>query len=231
MDRQFDLLKTIIEAYIDRAEPIGSQLIVEQYHFPVSSATVRNQMRDLEGQGFLEQPHTSSGRIPTEQAYQWYVDHGLDPEEESALAHGRRIQELRDAVVDDDPFEQLKRLTRAIADRSDEAVIAAQEPGRVYYSGMSHLFAKPELLDPQLVKDCSLILDRLEQFLPSMMSEHAPQHVEIRIGHNNPFCDRLSTVMVRLPTDPPTVIAVWGPMRMNYGRHVRLLEQIEEIFE
>lgn len=231
MDRQFDLLKTIIEAYIDRAEPIGSQLIVERYHFPVSSATVRNEMRDLEDKGFLEQPHTSAGRIPTEQAYQWYVDHGLDPEEQSALAHGRRIEELRESVAEANPFEQLKLLTRAVADLSTEAVIAAQEPGHVYYSGMNHLFSKPEFLDPQLVKDCSLVLDQLEQLLPSMMNGGTDERVEIRIGHNNPLCDRLSTVMVRLPTDPPTVIAVWGPMRMAYGRHVRLLEQIEEIFE
>ncbi|MBQ9940477.1 MAG: heat-inducible transcription repressor HrcA [Clostridia bacterium] len=73
-DRKKKILKAIIDTYISSGEPVGSKYITEHIDFPVSSATVRNEMSELEEMGFLEQPHTSAGRIPSSLGYRLYVD-------------------------------------------------------------------------------------------------------------------------------------------------------------
>lgn len=72
--RQHNILITLVQEFISTAEPVGSSTLVRKYDFPVSSATMRNEMARLEEQGFLMQPHTSAGRIPTDRAYRYYVD-------------------------------------------------------------------------------------------------------------------------------------------------------------
>lgn len=72
--RKIKILKAIISSYIDSAEAVGSRTISKKYELGVSPATIRNEMSDLEEMGFLVQPHTSSGRIPTDKAYRYYVD-------------------------------------------------------------------------------------------------------------------------------------------------------------
>lgn len=72
--RKINILKAIIGSYIESGEAIGSRTISKKYELGVSPATIRNEMSDLEEMGFLVQPHTSSGRIPTDKAYRYYVD-------------------------------------------------------------------------------------------------------------------------------------------------------------
>src|SRR3989339_90566 len=75
MDKRKELiLKTIIKEYIRTALPIGSEGLVEKYNLDISSATVRNEMAGLEEAGYIAQPHTSAGRIPTEKAYNFYLE-------------------------------------------------------------------------------------------------------------------------------------------------------------
>jgi len=73
-DRQLRILEAIINDYIHTAEPIGSRTIAKKYGMGISSATIRNEMSDLEDMGFITQPHTSSGRVPSEKGYRFYVD-------------------------------------------------------------------------------------------------------------------------------------------------------------
>jgi len=73
-DRQFKILEAIINDYIQTAEPIGSRTIAKKYEMGISSATIRNEMSDLEDLGLISQPHTSSGRIPSQKGYRFYVD-------------------------------------------------------------------------------------------------------------------------------------------------------------
>ena len=73
-DRKKQILQAIIEEYIQTAEPVSSGLIVQKYDLNYSSATVRNEMADLEKQGFLDKPHTSAGRVPSAKGYRFYVD-------------------------------------------------------------------------------------------------------------------------------------------------------------
>ena len=73
-DRKFDILYSIIRDYIKTAEPVGSRTIEKKYNIGISSATIRNEMADLEEMGYLVQPYTSAGRIPSDKAYRLYVD-------------------------------------------------------------------------------------------------------------------------------------------------------------
>ena len=79
-NRQRDILKAIIEEYINTAEPVSSAAILERYGLNCSSATIRNDMSELEGLGYLEKPHTSAGRIPSVKGYRFYVDELLNDE-------------------------------------------------------------------------------------------------------------------------------------------------------
>ena len=73
-ERQKKILQLVIDDYIETAEPVGSRTIARKYNLGISPATIRNEMSDLELLGFLEQPHTSAGRIPSAAAYRLYVD-------------------------------------------------------------------------------------------------------------------------------------------------------------
>lgn len=79
-DRQLLILQVIIEDFIHSAQPVGSRSLSKKDEITFSSATIRNEMSDLEEMGFLEKPHTSSGRVPSEKGYRYYVDHLLSPQ-------------------------------------------------------------------------------------------------------------------------------------------------------
>ncbi|MBG0765162.1 MAG: heat-inducible transcription repressor HrcA [Tissierellales bacterium] len=75
--RKVDILKAIIHSYIDEGEAIGSRTLSKKYDLGISSATIRNEMSDLEDLGYLIKPHTSAGRVPSDKAYRLYVDNIL----------------------------------------------------------------------------------------------------------------------------------------------------------
>ena len=77
-DRKKQILKAIVEAHIQGGEPVGSKYIMESKQLSCSSATIRNEMAELENMGLLEQPHTSAGRVPSKQGYRFYVDSLLE---------------------------------------------------------------------------------------------------------------------------------------------------------
>lgn len=80
-ERKKRILKALIGDYITTAEPVGSRTIAKRYGLGISSATIRNEMADLEDMGYLEQPHTSAGRVPSDKGYRVYVDHLMNTEQ------------------------------------------------------------------------------------------------------------------------------------------------------
>ncbi|MCR4418566.1 MAG: heat-inducible transcriptional repressor HrcA [Clostridia bacterium] len=89
--RKRRILEVVVQEYIATAEPVGSRTLARKYNLGVSPATIRNEMADLEEMGFLEQPHTSAGRIPSDLGYRYYVDYlmekqPLTPEEQEFIA-------------------------------------------------------------------------------------------------------------------------------------------------
>ncbi|TDA70220.1 MAG: heat-inducible transcription repressor HrcA [Clostridia bacterium] len=100
-ERKRKILQAIVEDYVATAEPVGSRTVARKYNLGISPATIRNEMADLEEIGFLEQPHTSAGRIPSDFGYRYYVDEimnkiGISQWEEAAIR--RRLQARMDAI-------------------------------------------------------------------------------------------------------------------------------------
>lgn len=109
--RKAYILATVVYEYIATAEPVGSNTLTQKYNLGVSSATIRNEMAELEASGYLVQPHTSAGRIPSDAGYRTYVDQLMKPEQ-LPVPERRRIQdELREASRElDDVIETTSRL-------------------------------------------------------------------------------------------------------------------------
>ncbi|MEG2212958.1 MAG: heat-inducible transcriptional repressor HrcA, partial [Clostridiales bacterium] len=96
MDKRKKLvLNAIIEDYIANAEPVGSRAVAKKYGLGVSPATIRNEMSDLEEEGYIEQPHTSSGRVPSDKGYRFYVDNLM----EKAQPTIEETRVIRDALT------------------------------------------------------------------------------------------------------------------------------------
>lgn len=118
-ERRFEVLRAIVADYVATQEPIGSKALVERHNLGVSSATVRNDMAVLEAEGYIAQPHTSSGRVPTDKGYRQFVDRIADVKPLSP-AERRAILEFLETGVDlDDVLRRgvrlLAQLTRQVA--------------------------------------------------------------------------------------------------------------------
>ena len=81
-DRKVTILKAIIKTYLETGEPVGSRTISKYTDLKLSSATIRNEMSDLEEMGYIQQPHTSAGRIPSDKGYRFYVDQIMQEKEQ-----------------------------------------------------------------------------------------------------------------------------------------------------
>ena len=97
-ERKKRILRAIIESYIATAEPVGSKAVAQLADLDVSSATIRNEMADLTDMGYLEQPHTSAGRIPSAAGYRLYVnelmgEHQLTMQETQRINESRQLEE------------------------------------------------------------------------------------------------------------------------------------------
>lgn len=105
--RKQTILQAIIIEYVTAAEPIGSEALVQKYQLGVKSATVRNEMAEMADLGFLEQPHTSAGRIPSDRGYRYYVDHLIVTRDLDEFAKNK----VKDATDDGDALHTLLRDT------------------------------------------------------------------------------------------------------------------------
>ncbi|MFT3715596.1 MAG: heat-inducible transcriptional repressor HrcA [Gordonia sp. (in: high G+C Gram-positive bacteria)] len=119
-DRRFEVLRAIVTDFVATQEPIGSKALVEKHHLGVSSATVRNDMAALEAEGYIAQPHTSSGRVPTDKGYRLFVDR---ISEVKPLSKAERTAILRflDTAVDLD--DVLRRSTKLLAQLTRQVAV------------------------------------------------------------------------------------------------------------
>lgn len=118
-ERRLAVLRAIVEDYVATEEPVGSKSLVERHGLGVSPATVRNDMAALEDEGYIAQPHTSAGRVPTDKGYRLFVDR-LTTVKPMSAAERRAIASLLDGAVDLDDVVQrsvrlLSQLTRQVA--------------------------------------------------------------------------------------------------------------------
>lgn len=117
-DRKWTILKAIIKTYLETGEPVGSRTISKYADLNLSSATIRNEMSDLEDMGYILQPHTSAGRIPSDSGYRLYVDRMMEEKEQEVL-------EMKELMIQrQDKMELvLKQLVKVLASNTNYAAM------------------------------------------------------------------------------------------------------------
>lgn len=212
-ERQKQILSAIIEQYAEVAVPVGSSLLAKV--FDVSSATIRAEMAELERLGFIQQPHTSAGRIPTDRGYRFYVNNlaaaeAATPETRAERALTARVthggmpeRTIRNAV------DTLVELTHNLA--------LATIGNQLYMSGLSNLFGQPEFIGGHQVQQVARLLDNLEPWL----REAAPNEpLSVYIGSENPIGRSAGVSLIisrfRSPFSDHSYIGTLGPTRQSY---------------
>lgn len=228
-ERQQQILKTVIEVYVRSAEPVGSKAVADALELDVSPATVRNDMAELEAEGFLAQPHTSAGRVPTEKAYLHYLKYFV--EAKSAPGNDRK---LKSAVEDNaNPEQALRSMARTLGELSGEMAVVAYNPSQSFYAGVSNLFDKPDFHNLAVMKAMSQLIDRFDEVVAEAFQLTPTGEPKVFIGGDNPFGENMSSILVkvRFPSGHVGMIGLVGPQRMDYGRNLGLVERTVELME
>jgi heat-inducible transcriptional repressor len=119
-DRKLEVLRAIVEDYVATQEPVGSKALVDRHQLGVSSATIRNDMATLEDEGYITQPHTSAGRVPTDKGYRLFVDR-LSKVKPLSAAERRAIRSFLEGAVDLD--DVISRTVRLLAQLTRQAAV------------------------------------------------------------------------------------------------------------
>ncbi len=227
--RQEKILRAIVEQYAEVASPVGSSLLARA--FGVSSATVRAEMAELEHAGYIMQPHTSAGRVPTDKGYRYYVNQLSDnPEQPGEKAAQRAlISRVQSAGL---PEQTIRNAVDTLVELTHNLGLATIGP-QLYMSGLSNLFGQPEFMHPGQVQEVARLLDNIRPWL----YETAPnQPLSVYIGRENPIGAAAGCSLIisrfRSPFSDSSYIGVLGPTRQSYkdvmslvGRAGKALEE------
>jgi heat-inducible transcriptional repressor len=236
--RQRLLLWQVIDQHIQTGEPVSSKAIESSGHFDVRSATIRNEMSDLEEMGFLEQRHTSGGRVPTALAYRLYVN-DLVAAEGVAIGHAIR-QRVDEALNETDlrDADALNRtLARLIGQLSSNLVIAnTSEREDAYKFGLSNLMNIPEFREMDRLMGLTDFFDHFETMVDRMhrqMWRQSEGDVQVMIGTENPLRQIQDEAVIvaryRLPRGHEGTLTLVGPMRMDYRKNLGLMTYAAQI--
>jgi heat-inducible transcriptional repressor len=233
-DRQREILYAVIEEYAEMAAPVGSVTLAKL--FDVSSATIRSEMSKLEDLGFITQPHTSAGRVPTDAGYRLYVNSLQDEIDQEIEA----IDNVKDRSTKalEVRINSQTRADRAIRSAVDSLVELTGNLGlatigdQLYLAGLSNLFAQPEFLETHHVHAVAKLLDNLEPWL----REAAPGNpLNVYIGRENPIGKSSGASLIisrfRSPFSDQSYIGVLGPTRQSYQRVMSLVRHAGNMLE
>ncbi len=221
-ERQKQLLKAIIDEYIETAEPVGSEVIVEKYSLGVSPATVRNEMVALTREGYLAQPHTSAGRIPTPLGLKFYINELM---KEQAVSVKDEV-EIKENLWDHRfHFHRLlKQATKELSEKAGTLAIAATEEGDVHHSGAYSILDMPEFYDMDLTKTLLMLADRSEMLNSILERAVINEPVVVLLGDDlgSEYLEYCGFVFSPFGSGKKNagIIGVLGPTRMHYPQVV-----------
>jgi len=232
-DRQKDILRAIVEIFIKTATPVGSHALCERNDLQFSPATIRNEMRFLERDGFLKSPHTSSGREPTSCGFRFFVSDFLQGERQLEKArpafrqHFEREREnyFQTKKVDEQVFDAVSILSRLT-----ENVAFATVPSRrsTFFLGISRMLKQPEFTArPEIASQVFQVLE--ENFFQLLESLQLKNEVQIFIGRENilPEIQSCTLLVAKQKVLRNSVaIGVLGPVRMDFARNILALESV-----
>lgn len=230
-NRQQIILNAIVEQYAEVASPVGSTLLAKLFN--VSSATIRAEMAELEHMGFIYQPHTSAGRVPTDKGYRFYVNN-LTENSPLALKENRGEKALTARVHGAGmPERMIRNAVDTLVELTHNLGIATIG-NQLYMSGLSNLFGQPEFMNSIQVQQVASLLDNLEPWL----REAAPNEaLSVYIGKENPIGRTAGCTLIisrfHSPFSDRSYIGTLGPTRQSYREVMALVshagQELEEM--
>lgn len=239
--RQNMILCEVVETHIETTQPVGSRVIAEKYAYSFSPATVRNEMGVLEEQGYLTHPHTSSGRVPTDRGYRYYLDH-TPFEQVFAPDYFDRVAEELSPVAEEAPADYfLDRVSTLLSAMSQEVGMAllpfsrsssaeGNERTKIGLQGLTRILEKPEFQDVQKIK---VILNAFEEkgtLTRWVLKNASEEQVAVSVGHEHSHealedC-AIVTARYAVGEDRQGAIAILGPKRMPYRQIIPLVSRM-----
>ena len=243
--RQTQILKSVVDEYIATAEPVGSEAIEKKYNLGVSPATIRNEMASLMKMGFVRQPHTSSGRMPTPKAMKFYIDQLMDERQMSLADIGLKTDldvaeevKVKEEVMGakDDLDEVLEEATHELASVTNSLAIAAMgDNDKVWSAGYSNVFDNPEFTNLEASTALFSFLEEVKmmhELFFERMTGTSP--VEVIFGEElgwpgfNPVC----VVGTRFDLmGRHGALGVIGPARLPYPRVIPVVRYFRDLLQ
>jgi heat-inducible transcriptional repressor len=227
-ERQAQILSAIVEQYAEVASPVGSNLLAKL--FGVSSATIRADMVELEKKGYISQPHTSAGRVPTDKGYRFYVNSSTEHVESSKDRRAERAISARIAGGGL-PEQTIRNAVDTLVELTHNLGLATID-GQMYMSGLSNLFGQPEFINSEQVQQVARLLDNLE---PWLMEAAPNEPLSVYIGAENPIGRSAGCSLIisrfRSPYSDKSYVGVLGPTRQSYRDVISLVERTGRTLE
>lgn len=232
--RQIEILKSIIEEYIESAQAVGSETIEKKRNISASPATIRNEMVKLSEYGYLKKPHSSAGRVPTSQGLKFYVrelmkEKELSTVEEIALKEG--VWDYRDKMQ-----KFLKEVTKSLAEKTNTLAIAATNEENLYCSGYANILDMPEFFDIDVTKTLLTALDEyglFKKIFDGVTASGEEIHVliddELGSGLQGPY--GFIFTEFKTPLEITGVIGVLGPARLRYTSIIPTVRYFSNLIE
>ena len=226
-ERQGEILNRTVREYIELAQPVSSQLLEKKYDFSICPATIRIEMQKLTDKGFLLQPHTSAGRVPTDKGYRFFVDELLKKELEGFELEDWFTEEI------DDTIKFIQLLTKNLALASQSLVLSYFEKEKICWKeGWEEILKTPEFREENYIINFTGFLESFEKNIEDLKLNSG---IKIYIGRENPFKKTKDFSIISskccLPGDGQTIISLLGPKRMDYDRNIGLINSLTKLLE
>lgn len=233
-EREGELLHRLVAEYIRSGKPIGSELLSRTAMLDVSPATIRNMLRVLEEEGFIEQPHTSAGRIPTDKGYRHYVNALVSKD-----VNNRQKEKIaRELTALNEAYGRPSRATaKLLAHLANCLTISGWMDARdVQEAGFKEFMQESDETENAALQEIAFLLDHVDRYLRQLSATHeARGNGAIYIGSENPLFEAVHTSSlvrtVELPSGEMVVLLMVGPKRMPYQRNMALLNSVASILE
>jgi heat-inducible transcriptional repressor len=232
-NRKQKILEAIIEKFIETATPIGSKLIYEEYDLNVSPATIRNEMAVLEEEGYIIQPHTSAGRIPTSMAYRLFVDQ-LKFNIQMLNQAKSDIEELRKSFYLSRAKEKLYETVAILATATNNVSFATVPDNKhLFYMGISNVLKQPEFRDDPA--GATQVIEVLENKFAEILSKlQISDEPAFYIGEENIIPEIKSCSLIVQTYNYKGfkgVMGILGATRMNYAYNMVALQTAIELLQ
>ena len=217
-ERKKRILQAIVNDYVKFAEPIASKIIADKYDLDLSSATIRNEMAELEELGLIEKTHTSSGRIPSDLGYRYYVDSLMDYYDVS----NEELTNLAEYL--EGCGKMLTDISKMLSGLTHYTTISMDKNDMVLY-GRNNVFDYPEFRDIERLRKFMYLMEE-EERIREIVDSYTNTDITIRIGEENNFDEVKDYSVVTFNYKDEGTIAIIGPKRMDYSRVISYIRYL-----